>query len=1825
MMRLTVAASLVAAAATTFVAGAPTGAEQIGTDDIKLTAGTDPRDVQVSYDPVNDRHLIVWDEDVAGVEKIRGQVVTAAGTSFAGPFDIGQSAVGSGITAEPAVTWDSARNRWLVVFTTDETALLARDIAIATVSATGTAAAAGLVSDMGNTPGDGAYDAAQPDVAFNATADEALVVWRGDDESTANGEDEIFGQRLVGATLAQVGTNDFRISTLGTNGDVSVDARAPSVAWSPIANAYGVAYESLLSLIPNQIFGQSISAAGTPGAAIAISGLTAGVERSRPAIAANDTNGGLIAVWESYTTATGIGQIEGRLIDTGFAVGSTLSALSTPGLDSGGVEIAYNPPVDRYGIVWHADVDATAATEYEIHGALTDVAGAIVEPATRLSTMGVDGAASTIPITPSVDRGSSGTMQTVWVSDNLDPAAAPNNTAAGDFEVFGQRFQVNAPPTVTVEQKVGQADPTNAGTVEFTVTFSESVSGFDGSDVVLSGSAIAGATKSVTGGPTTYNVAVGALTADGTIIADVPAGAAIDQGGLSNSASTSVDNTVTRETVAPTVTVEQGSGQVDPTNVSPVSFTVTFSEAVSGFTSGDVVLAGSAGATTAVVTGGPTSYTVTVSGMTGSGSVSASVGVGAASDTAGNGNLVSTSVDNTVTYDASAPSVTVEQGSGQVDPTNVSPIVFTVTFSEPVSGFTSGDVVLGGSAGATTNVVSGGPTSYAVTVSGMTGSGSVSASIAAGAASDTAGNGNSVSTSVDNTVTYDVTAPSVTVEQGSGQVDPTNVSPIVFTVTFSEPVSGFTSGDVAFGGSAGATTAVVSGGPTIYAVAVSGMTGDGNITASVGAGAAADSTGNVSLASTSTDNTVTYDVTAPTVTVEQASGQADPSSAQPFVFDAVFSEPIVGFVGSDVSFTGSTAPGTLTAGVAGGPTTWTISVSGATGSGQVVVTLPAGRVTDTAGNANPASTSTDNSVTSLVPSFVVTSTLDFGQVPLGSSTASNALVRNVTGAPIVVSMGGGGLSGPPGNYANVQACQGVTLADNATCAITYTFAPQSLGVKNLTNSFTLNGEPYSVDLTGEGVIGLSAAPASLAFGGWGVGATSTPQVLTITNTSTFTINNLQMAGGGLSGPPAGDFLNSQNCQAANLAPGASCEVTYRFTPRSLGLKSITNSFSIGAFGTSAALDVSVDLSGTGTPAFSVTPSIDFGNVPIGASSAASSAIVTNISGATLTNIQMGGGGLSSPPGNYANSQACQGVTLANGATCLINYVFAPQSLGIKNLTNSFTLNGQTYTVDLTGTGVSGLTATPTSLNFGSLAAGSSSATQVVTITNTSTYTIASIQMAGGGLSGPPSDDYSNSQSCQGTTLAPSGTCDVAYVFTPRTVGTKNVTNSFSLNTVVFDIQLTGIGLSPVSVAPTTLDFGDVSAGGTSASQSVTVTNTSGTALLALAVTGGTPIDAVNFGVAQNCAGVDLAPSASCTFDFVFDPATVGTIGSSAPIGLFGQTYTIDLTGNALNDPPVLTAPATAAAELGVALALSGGNSIAVTDVFGNDVQVSVSALDATITVPAAAGATIGGNSTASVSVRGTPAAVTAALAGLIVTFSELGAHTVNVSASDLAYTPTLTDSAAIAVTVTDNAPPVISAPSGTIRANNDPGKAGAVVTYLVTVSDVGSSPPSGRVVQAAPPTLSCTPPSGSFFPIGTTTVTCSAQDSAGNTATASFSVAVTDVEKPTITPPSTQRVNLSTGKSSGVVTYPAPTATDNSGSVTVSCAPTSGSVFPGGTTTVTCTATDPSGNSATASFSVIVVSGVLPPTGGGGGPLPLALALLLIGLVLTTTGHRRRA
>jgi hypothetical protein len=228
------------------------------------------------------------------------------------------------------------------------------------------------------------------------------------------------------------------------------------------------------------------------------------------------------------------------------------------------------------------------------------------------------------------------------------------------------------------------------------------------------------------------------------------------------------------------VTVEQANGQADPTNALPITFTVAFSEPVTGFDATDLARGGTSQGGTVTVSGSGATYTISVSGITTNGSLTFSIAAGKALDAAGNGNLASSSSDGSVTYDNVRPTVTVVQSAGQADPTKTLPISFTVTFSEPVTGFDVSDVVRSGTSTGGTLGVSGSGAGYVVTLTGAVSSGTVVVAIPAGGATDVAGNANLASTSVDNSVTYDVTPPTVVINAPAN-----NATNVALRATFS--------------------------------------------------------------------------------------------------------------------------------------------------------------------------------------------------------------------------------------------------------------------------------------------------------------------------------------------------------------------------------------------------------------------------------------------------------------------------------------------------------------------------------------------------------------------------------------------------------------------------------------------------------------------------------------------------------------------------------------------------------------------------------------------------------------------------------------------------------------------------------------------------------------------------------------------------------------------------------------------------------------------------------------------------------------------------------
>ena len=146
----------------------------------------------------------------------------------------------------------------------------------------------------------------------------------------------------------------------------------------------------------------------------------------------------------------------------------------------------------------------------------------------------------------------------------------------------------------------------------------------------------------------------------------------------------------------------------------------------------------------------------------------------------------------------------------------------------------------------------------------------------------------------------------------------------------------------------------------------------------------------------------------------------------------------------------------------------------------------------------------------------------------------------------------------------------------------------------------------------------------------------------------------------------------------------------------------------------------------------------------------------------------------------------------------------------------------------------------------------------------------------------------------------------------------------------------------------------------------------------------------------------------------------------------------------------------------------------------------------------------------------------------------------------------------------------------------------------VEAEATGPTTPVHYTFQATDPddavvSQACAPAPGTAFPVGTSTVTCSATDSHGNVGTQGFDIVVTDTTGPAVTVPGMTTAEATSPE--GAPVGFAVTANDLvDGPVVPTCSPTSGSVFAVGTTTVSCTATDAHGNVSTAGFPVNVAS-----------------------------------
>lgn len=303
-------------------------------------------------------------------------------------------------------------------------------------------------------------------------------------------------------------------------------------------------------------------------------------------------------------------------------------------------------------------------------------------------------------------------------------------------------------------------------------------------------------------------------------------------------------------------------------------------------------------------------------------------------------------------------------------------------------------------------------------------------------------------------------------------------------------------------------------------------------------------------------------------------------------------------------------------------------------------------------------------------------------------------------------------------------------------------------------------------------------------------------------------------------------------------------------------------------------------------------SLNFGDVDLGSSSS-KALTVTNTtsftSTVTISKVAISGTNSS----DFSQSSSC--TSLSEGSTCTVTVNFTPTATGTRTatltVTNDSTSN-PTLTTTLTGTGVAtAATLMPATQDFGTVVIGSTSSTKSFTFTNTSssdTLTVSSVTVTG---------DYSVISNGCGATIPAAGSCVITVVFTPTTSGTRTgtltVLNSSSSNPTL-TAALTGIGVSAIAVSSSSLNFGNVDLGQSSAAQTVTITNSTSSAVKvsSLVISG-------DYAYTTTC-GSTIASLGSCKATIVFTPTATGTRTGTLNVTTAAGSVTVALTGDGVD-------------------------------------------------------------------------------------------------------------------------------------------------------------------------------------------------------------------------------------------------------------------------------------------------------------------------------------
>jgi len=293
--------------------------------------------------------------------------------------------------------------------------------------------------------------------------------------------------------------------------------------------------------------------------------------------------------------------------------------------------------------------------------------------------------------------------------------------------------------------------------------------------------------------------------------------------------------------------------------------------------------------------------------------------------------------------------------------------------------------------------------------------------------------------------------------------------------------------------------------------------------------------------------------------------------------------------------------------------------------------------------------------------------------------------------------------------------------------------------------------------------------------------------------------------------------------------------------------------------------------------------LTFGSKLVGVSSAPQTVTLTNIGASSLTISSIAPTGHNAA--DFSQTNTC-GTSVLAGSSCTISVIFTPTQVGPRIASVTITDSaGSPQSVVLSGTGLSPVQLSSTSLNFGNQVTGTSSAAQTVTVTNIGAQPVS---ISGIAPTGKNASDFSETNTCP-TSLPAGANCTISVTFTPAQLGPRTASVSITDNAAggPESIALTGTGVTSgpnVTLSTNSLTFG-LQLLRTTTAQPITLSNYGDTALNIIGIT-----PSGDYAESNNC-GSSLAAGASCTISVAFTPSARGP-----------RTGTLSLTDNATGSP-----------------------------------------------------------------------------------------------------------------------------------------------------------------------------------------------------------------------------------------------------------------------------------------------------------------------------------